>query len=96
VSETFGQRLRRIREERGFAVPDLASSVGVSPGAIRQLESGQVKNPGFALGVRLSRGLCVDPGYLALGEGASFSERFDALDRRLQRVERALADKKRR
>lgn len=94
--ETFAERLRRLREEQGLSVPDLASSVGVSPGAIRQLERGEVKNPGFALGVRIANALCADPGYLALGKGASFTDHFDSLDRRVRALERAAVDQRRR
>jgi transcriptional regulator with XRE-family HTH domain len=88
MSETFGARLRRVREEKGFTVPDLAAAVGVSPGAIRQLESGQVKNPAFSLGLRLADRLNVDPHYLAVGEGFSVTERLDNLELRVMKLER--------
>jgi transcriptional regulator with XRE-family HTH domain len=88
MSETFGSRLRRIREEKGFTVPDLAAAVGVSPGAIRQLEAGQIKNPAFSLGLRLSDRLNVDPHYLALGEGFSVTERLENLELRVTKLER--------
>lgn len=68
-NEVFLLRVRRLRLERGLGVTDLASSVGVSPGAIRQLESGVTVNPGFALGLRIAGCLNVDPWYLAFGEG---------------------------
>jgi transcriptional regulator with XRE-family HTH domain len=83
MTETFAERVRRLREERGFTVPDLAAAVGVSPGAIRQLESGQIKNPSFALGLRLANRLNVDPHYLALGEGFSLTERLELLEQRV-------------
>ena len=87
MSETFAARLRRVREEKGFTVPDLAAAVGVSPSAIRQLESSQIKNPSFALGLRLADRLNVDPHYLALGEGFSMTERFELIERRLTKLE---------
>jgi transcriptional regulator with XRE-family HTH domain len=91
VSETFGQRLRRLRDERGLSVVELASAVGASQGALRQLESGNIKTPSFLLGVRLAIQLNVDPHYLALGEGSSMTERLDVIERRLVKVEQRLA-----
>jgi transcriptional regulator with XRE-family HTH domain len=88
MNETFAERVRRVREERGFTVPDLAAAVGVSPGAIRQLESGQIKNPSFALGLRLANRLNVDPQYLALGEGFSLTERLESIEQRVAVLER--------
>ncbi|HEY0393677.1 MAG TPA: helix-turn-helix transcriptional regulator [Candidatus Elarobacter sp.] len=90
--ETIGERMRRIRVERGIGVPDLASTVGVSPGAIRQIESGQIKSPGLLLGVRIADALGIDPRHLALGEHASTNERFADLDKRLRKVERFIAE----
>jgi transcriptional regulator with XRE-family HTH domain len=87
ICETFGARLRRLREARGLSVPELASAVGASEGTIRQLESGNVKNPAFALGVRLADNLGVDPHYLALGAGRSTSERFAQIERRITALE---------
>jgi transcriptional regulator with XRE-family HTH domain len=93
---TVGERVKRLREERGLSVLELASSVGCSEATIRQLESGHVQAPSFVLGVRLANALNADPAFLALGEGQSFSERFDLLDRRLRAVERELAERRRR
>ena len=92
MTETFAERLRRIRTAKGFTVVDVASGVGVSPGAIRQLESGQVKAPSFLLGVRLANHLDVDPMHLALGGAASTNERIGDLDRRVTKLERAMVE----
>jgi transcriptional regulator with XRE-family HTH domain len=89
--ESFGERLRRLREGKAFSVADLASSVGVSESAIRQLEVGNVKSPSFALGLRIAIQLNVDPFYLALGEGSNMIERFEMIERRLAKVERRVA-----
>jgi transcriptional regulator with XRE-family HTH domain len=91
MKELFGERLRRLRNERGITVVDLAAAVGVAEGTIRQIENGSVKMPNFALGVRLADQLNVDPRYLALGDEFSMSERFDAIERRLVKVEQRLA-----
>jgi transcriptional regulator with XRE-family HTH domain len=86
--ETFGTRLRRLREERGHSIVDTAIGVSASEGAIRQLETGNVKSPSYILGIRLARYLNVDPFYLAIGEGASLTEHLDLLDRRVDRLEK--------
>jgi transcriptional regulator with XRE-family HTH domain len=87
MSESFGQRLRRLREEKGLTVSSLAASVGVAEGTIRQLETGQTKSPSFVVGVRLADRLSVDPFYLALGDRATLTERMDIFERRLTRLE---------
>jgi transcriptional regulator with XRE-family HTH domain len=91
MSETFADRLRRLRREQGYTIVDLASAVGASEGTIRQLESGNVRSPNFLLGIRLADQLRVDPRYLALGEGMSIAERLDTIERRLTKVEQRLA-----
>jgi transcriptional regulator with XRE-family HTH domain len=91
MNETFGGRLRRLRTTLGITVVDLAAAVGAAEGTIRQIENGTVKMPSFLLGLRLADHLNVDPRYLALGEGFSMSERFDAIDRRLTKLEKRFA-----
>lgn len=91
MSESFGERLRRLRTERGITVVDMAATAGVAEGTIRQIENGSVKTPNFVLGIRLADHLNVDPRYLALGDGFSMTERFDAIDRRLTKIEQRLA-----
>ena len=70
ATELFRDRLRRLRSAKGLDVGELARRVGVTEGAIRQMESGQTKSASFQVGVRLARVLGVDPGYLAAGEEA--------------------------
>jgi transcriptional regulator with XRE-family HTH domain len=93
--ETIGNRIQRLREEQGLSVVGLASAVGVSPGAIHQLERGNVKVPNLLFGCRLANVLCVDPMYLALGEGASWSENFAHLDARVRALERHMNEQRR-
>jgi transcriptional regulator with XRE-family HTH domain len=89
--ESFGERLRRLRESKGFSISDLASAVGVSESTIRQIEVGNVKSPSFALGLRISDRLAVDPYYLALGEGFSISERLNLIEGRIMKLEQRVA-----
>jgi transcriptional regulator with XRE-family HTH domain len=94
--ETIGERLRRLRTDQGVSIAALASTVGVSEGALRQLEAGTVKVPSFLLGLRLANALNVDPMHLALGEGHSTLERFETVERRLAKVERWIAEQPKR
>jgi transcriptional regulator with XRE-family HTH domain len=75
VFQSFQERLRTLREERGLRAGELASAVGVSDGAIRQMESGQTKISSFAVGLRLSRELHVSPWYLCFGEDGAALEK---------------------
>jgi len=94
--ETFAQRLRRLRNEQGLSVADLGRMVGVTEGAIRQLETGQVASPGFLLGLRLSDALHVEPHVLALGGVSSVVAKMEDLDRRLRAAERWIAEQPKR
>ncbi len=68
TGETFGQRLRRLREARGLPKTVLAKRVGLTEACIRQLESGRTSGPRLADGVRLADALGADPRYLAFGD----------------------------
>ncbi len=91
MSETFGDRLRRLREEQGFSIATLAVEIGVSEGAIRQMETGNVKSPSLLVGLRLAHRLGLDPYELALGEGSNLNERLILLERRLAKLEQRVA-----
>lgn len=57
----FGARVRRLRDEAGMTLEDLAEASGVSRAMLSKVERGE-KNPTIAVGSRIARGL-----------GASFS-----------------------
>ena len=63
----------------------------MSEGAIRQLETGNVRSPSFIVGLRLAHHLGVDPYYLASGEGSNVAERLMLIERRLAKVEQRIA-----
>jgi transcriptional regulator with XRE-family HTH domain len=65
--ECFGERLRRLRLSRTLSCAQLAQRVGVTEGAIRQMESGQTKMASFVIGLRLAKELGTGPWYLAYG-----------------------------
>ncbi len=91
MNESFAQRLRRLRDEHGRTIAELAAEVGVSEGAIRQMETGNVKSPSFVVGLRLAHYLGVDPYYLASGEGSTLGERLVLVERRLAKLEQRIA-----
>lgn len=94
--ETFGQRLRRLREERGLTVVDLGNTAGCAEGTVRQLETGHTKSPNLPLGLRLADALHVDVRYLALGENPSLGERLAALEAQVQKLDTRLQNVERR
>lgn len=69
ADETFGERLKRLRIEKGLTHTQLAYRVGLTEGAIRQMESGAIKTATFPVGMKIAKVLKVNPSYLALGEG---------------------------
>ena len=89
--ERFGRRLRRLRLARRLSCSQLAYRVGVTEGAIRQMESGQTKIASFVIGLRLARELGTTAWYLALGgaddgqrdAGDSLTQRVTALEQRI-------------
>lgn len=68
VRETFRERLRRLRDERGLRVGDLAGASRVTEAAIRKMETGETKSASFSVGLMLSRELHVNPRYLCFGD----------------------------
>jgi transcriptional regulator with XRE-family HTH domain len=93
--EYFGERLRGLRLSRGLSCAQLAHKVGVTEGAIRQMESGQTKMASFVIGLRLAKELGTDPWYLANGVaddpeaqvGAdAISLRVTALEQRISKL----------
>jgi len=110
VSQSFGERLRALRTRRRLTPSGLAHAVGVTEGAIRQMESGQTKSASFAVGLRLARTLGVSPEYLATGEDGADAKlpadhttlhlveqltlQMHALDRRVRALETPRAAKR--
>ena len=70
VPDSFRDRLRTLRTRRHMTPSSLAHAVGVTEGAIRQMESGQTKSASFLVGLKLSHVLGVSPWFLATGRDA--------------------------
>ena len=70
MPESFAERLRSLRTHRQLTPSALAHAVGITEGAIRQMESGQTKSASFLVGLKLAHTLGVTPWYLATGRDA--------------------------
>ncbi len=68
VAESFGARLRRLREAHHLIPTHLAVLVGVTESAVRQMEKGRSGTASFPVGLRLAAALGVEPSYLAFGD----------------------------
>jgi transcriptional regulator with XRE-family HTH domain len=99
--DTFGERLRRYRTAAALSTSDLAYRVGVTEGAIRQLESGRTKSASFTLGLKIAKVLDVDAWLLATGlgdektsgrsaESGPIKDRVARLEARMEAIENAL------
>lgn len=88
MKETLGQRIQRLSDERKIGVKELARLSGLSEGMIGKLKRGDRKSTTLEHGLRIARGLGVNPWELVgitLGAGAE-TEEPDLL-RRVQKVE---------
>lgn len=89
--ETVGQRIRRLRTALGLNQSELAHAVGLTEGAIRQVEGGQSKSVSLAAGVRLAAVLGVEVRYIAFGDGDGTEENRTARPLPPSRVEQVEA-----
>src|SRR3981081_1601772 len=89
VAETFGERLRSLRTRQHLTPSSLAHAVGVTEGAIRQMESGQTKSASFLVGLKLANVLGVTAWFLATGRDAPPETESPSTDRSaVERLER--------
>jgi len=88
VPETFGERLRTLRTRRHLTPSALAHAVGVTEGAIRQMESGQTKSASFIVGLKLAHALGVTAWFLATGRDAPPETESPSPDRAIAALER--------
>jgi len=91
--EGYGERLRRLRIAREVSCAQLAQRVGVTEGAIRQMESGQTKMASFVIGLRLAKELGTDAWYLANGvaDDAQAQDGADGIVLRVSALEHQIA-----
>jgi transcriptional regulator with XRE-family HTH domain len=65
--QTMGDRIRLLRQAKGWSQGQLAGAVGVTPGAISQWEIGLTKNVKLETFLRLCEALGTNPHYLIFG-----------------------------
>lgn len=68
MTESMGQRLRRLRRERGLTTTSLAYRADVTEGTVRGLEGGHTTSVRFETGVLFAEALGVTARYLAFGD----------------------------
>jgi transcriptional regulator with XRE-family HTH domain len=64
TTSTFGERLRRIREQRGLTQQELAERAGIRYETINRIENGKHAEPRVYVGVALAKALGVTMDYL--------------------------------
>ncbi|GAB6066568.1 hypothetical protein JCM9492_16630 [Aquifex pyrophilus] len=62
-----GERIRKVREERGLSVEEFAKAIGISPKKLEEFEKG-ISRPCDATLVFIAKRFNVDYRWLALGE----------------------------
>lgn len=67
--ETLGQRIVRLREERGWSGSDLAREAKISRGTLGDIEKGHRAEPGATIFVKIALALGVAGRYLLNGTG---------------------------
>jgi transcriptional regulator with XRE-family HTH domain len=67
--ETMGQRIKRLRESRGWTQGYLADLVGVTVSAVSQWELDSTENVKLLPFLRLAKVMETDPHYLVFGPG---------------------------
>ena len=58
--EPTGGNVRRLREGAGLTLYRLAKLAGITPGWLRDIETGRIKSPGVAVLRKIAKGLGVD------------------------------------
>lgn len=105
LTTPFGERLRRLREQRGWSQEQLARAAGVPREWISAVETGDIANPGSKRIGKLAQAFGVDADYLLSGdrpgevvnvptdrEDADEVRRFASYPAWLKRALNALAD----
>ncbi len=74
MDESMGQRIKRMRDQRGWTQTELAERVGVTVSAVSQWELDQTENVKLLPFLRLARLFETDPHYLVFGQGRGTAE----------------------
>jgi transcriptional regulator with XRE-family HTH domain len=92
MDETFAERIKRLREQRGMTVGELALRAGLTEAAIRKMEYGDTKGHGFVNGLKIAECLGIDPWELAFGKRKKHSGTTHAHSKSVEARLRALQD----
>ena len=79
ISKTFGQRLRKLREERSLSQRELAEGVGTETSQVSRYERGVVM-PNAETLIDMARFLRVGAGFLLTGEDSAPHEELPIHD----------------
>jgi transcriptional regulator with XRE-family HTH domain len=77
----FGQRVTRIREERGLTQQELATKAGTSYQTIWRIENGKHAEPGIYIARRIARALGVSLDFLVDLYGENNDTTVDSKDK---------------
>ena len=61
VTETTGEKLKRIREDLSFSQRELAEEADVSPATVNKIETGEVKRPHPSTMRKIAKALGIEP-----------------------------------
>lgn len=78
-----GQRVKELREKKGFSQTELANKVGVTYQIIGKIENGRIKSPSGKTAYSLAKALETTVNYLYGGEGFSESNNPEQLKNKI-------------
>ena len=78
--ESMGDRIKRLRKEKGLTQEELGKKVGLKRAAINKYEKGNVENMKRSVIAELSTFFEVTPGYLMSLSDYDINEIFNKLD----------------
>lgn len=73
--------IRKLREEKGMTIADLATKTNISQTLLKKIESGEKRSPGISVIKDLAKGLSVD--YIDLFIAYGYLEEKDLINRAL-------------
>ena|ERR1035437_8684994 len=76
MQNTFGQRLRWLRDFKEMKLREFADRVSADPGYLSKLETGRAKNASRRFLTRVVVAFRVNPEWLASGDGDPFGNPF--------------------
>jgi len=72
-----GEKIKKLRKEKGLTLQDLATSVGLGKSYIWEIENGRIKNPSFEKILIIAKALDVDVEYLVNDQELKVGQDFN-------------------